>query len=541
MSDLRTRHREAWPTEPLGNLCDIIIGRTPSRDQPTFWDGEHPWLSIADMNQGPLIRKTKERITTLGVIESGSRLIPQGTVLLSFKLSIGKVAVSDIDLYTNEAIAALPILAPQRLFRDFLFWVLSTIQLDKEVDVAAKGKTLNKSKLERLEIPLPALDDQKRIAAVLRKADELRHQRHESLGLSENLMRSVFIDMFGDPETNPKGWDQCSLEDLCERIVDCPHSTPIYSDTPTAFYCVRSSDIQNGKLDLASARYVSEYVFAERIARHEPKTGEVIYTREGGRLGHAGQVPKGRRICLGQRMMLFCGKAKVTSNAFLNGLLNAASFRSRVLKLVGGGAAPRVNIKDLRTITVYRPPFANQDRYEQFATALAEEEETLVNSQMEVSRLFASIQQRAFQGELDLSRLILDPPSDLSAAPEPGRPVTKVESAAPFLRSPQAIEASLIRLDNAVNKGEQIAWSADYFKYRIVGVQPTPFSFGDVVQKAQSIFEESLPYEEIKAMFLELLGQGGGQPVLSQRFDLHIDKETKDGSGRREIVFEPTA
>src|SRR5882724_1057639 len=103
MSDMQIPGLSVWPTELLGELCDIVIGRTPSRNRPELWRGEHPWLSIADMNQGKFIRTTKERISSLGVTESGSRLIRCGTVLLSFKLSIGKVAVTDIDSYTNEA------------------------------------------------------------------------------------------------------------------------------------------------------------------------------------------------------------------------------------------------------------------------------------------------------------------------------------------------------------------------------------------------------------------------------------------------------
>src|SRR5580692_1317088 len=129
MSGLGNLNRDLWATQPLGTLCDITIGRTPSRNRPELWGGEHPWLSIADMNQGSLIRATKEKITGLGVSESGSRLIPKGTVLLSFKLSIGKVAVTDIDIFTNEAIAALPILDPTKLIRDFLFWALRSIRL----------------------------------------------------------------------------------------------------------------------------------------------------------------------------------------------------------------------------------------------------------------------------------------------------------------------------------------------------------------------------------------------------------------------------
>jgi type I restriction enzyme S subunit len=415
-------------------------------------------------------------------------------------------------------------------------------QIVKQIRGAAIGG-INRSFVDYISLPDMSIDDQHRIGAVLDKADALCRQRHESIKHTEKLLQSVFIDMFGDLKANPKGWEQVSLENLCERIVDCPHSTPIYSDSQTGFYCVRSSDIQNGKLDLTSARHVSEIVFTERIARHEPKAGEVIYTREGGRLGYAAQVTKGKKICLGQRMMLFSARENVASNAFLNGLLNSESFRNKVQSLVGGGAAPRVNIKDIRVIEVYKPPIDLQLRYEQFASVLSQEEELLANSEAHLTRLFSSIQQRAFRGDLDLSRLLLlDSLDDAPPRLLPEKAATndgKSKGATIFLQPPEAIVLALKELDDTVSQGAPIPWSADYFKYRILGTQPTPFSFSEVMQKAESIFDEP-PYEEIKDIILQLLGKGGGRAYLSQRFDIHANAQAKDASGRKEIVFEPT-
>jgi len=131
-------------------------------------------------------------------------LIPSGTVVLSFKLSIGKVSVTKIDTYTNEAIAALPVLQPENLDSNFLFWTLRSIRLDEEVDVAAKGKTLNKEKLQRLQIPIPPLDEQKRIAAVLDKADALRRQRQESSNSPRNSSNPSSSTCSVIPQRTPK-------------------------------------------------------------------------------------------------------------------------------------------------------------------------------------------------------------------------------------------------------------------------------------------------------------------------------------------------
>ena len=154
-------------TVPLQQICDIQIGKTPSRSVPEYWGGELPWVTISDFAAGRIVTTTKERITRIGAAKSGSKLIPCGTLLLSFKLSLGKRTISGCDLYTNEAIAALHILDRDAADRDYVYWALGSIDYDLLVDRAAKGKTLNKAKLKLLRLPLPSLAEQKRIAAIL--------------------------------------------------------------------------------------------------------------------------------------------------------------------------------------------------------------------------------------------------------------------------------------------------------------------------------------------------------------------------------------
>ena len=98
-----------WRSWPLVELCEINIGRTPSRNSPEYWGAGWPWLSIADMNQGRRLRHTKEQISSLAASSVMGSPVAPGTVALSFKLSIGKVGIIDVPMFTNEAIATLPI------------------------------------------------------------------------------------------------------------------------------------------------------------------------------------------------------------------------------------------------------------------------------------------------------------------------------------------------------------------------------------------------------------------------------------------------
>ena len=206
-------------TVPLQQICGIQIGKTPSRSVPEYWGGELPWVTISDFAEDRIITTTKERITRIGAAKSGSKRIPRGTLLLSFKLSLGKRAISGCDLFTNEAIAALHILDHDAADRDYLYWALGSIDYDRLVDRAAKGKTLNKAKLKLLRISLPPLAEQQRIAGILDAVDALRAKRREALAQLDNLLQSAFLDMFGDPVTNPMEWDISVLGEVGEVVT----------------------------------------------------------------------------------------------------------------------------------------------------------------------------------------------------------------------------------------------------------------------------------------------------------------------------------
>lgn len=181
----------------LGELCDVTIGRTPARDRADYWGGTRLWLSIADMAQGRNILTTTERITDRAVRECGCKLVAPGTVLLSFKLSIGKVGIAGVPLYTNEAIAALPVRDAGRLNPEYLYHALRALDLTTKANRASKGMTLNKAKIEEFTVPLPAMAEQRRIAKVLTKAEALGAMRREALRKLLELRTSTFHATFG--------------------------------------------------------------------------------------------------------------------------------------------------------------------------------------------------------------------------------------------------------------------------------------------------------------------------------------------------------
>ena len=204
----------------LRQAFDLQMGKTPARNRPDYWNGDHKWISIADIgNAGKFLTKTKESITKAGIDGSGIKVVPQGTVIMSFKLSIGKTAITSEDMYTNEAIMAFIDNGKFAVDTDYLYHLCCGTNWTAGTNKAVMGLTLNKATLLEKEIPLPDINEQHEIATKLDKIDAIIAERQQQLELIDQAVKSRFIELFGDPVSNPKDWDVVPLGKRCGIIT----------------------------------------------------------------------------------------------------------------------------------------------------------------------------------------------------------------------------------------------------------------------------------------------------------------------------------
>lgn len=178
-----------WEVRRLGELCEIGMGRTPPRIDPSMWGRGYPWLSIADL-QSKVVSESKEQITECAA--ALMTIVPKGTLLMSFKLSIGRLCFAGCDLFTNEAICSFNRLTANA---DFLYYVLGRTDFSLYGKQAVKGYTLNKESLNLVEVHLPARDEQAAIAAVLSDMDTelsaLEARRDKTHALKQAMMQEL--------------------------------------------------------------------------------------------------------------------------------------------------------------------------------------------------------------------------------------------------------------------------------------------------------------------------------------------------------------
>ena len=187
----------------LGEVCEIRIGKTPNRSQTLYWGGDYPWLSISDM-KGKILCTTKEKITQEAVQKEKMQIVSKGTVVMSFKLSIGKVGILAENMYTNEAIANFVVKNNKMLFNEYLYYALQGMNFDSLTDRAVMGRTLNKAKLNNLSIVYNEPFMQQQIVLRLDGVNKLIESRKQQLSELSKLVKSRFNEMFGDPINNDK-------------------------------------------------------------------------------------------------------------------------------------------------------------------------------------------------------------------------------------------------------------------------------------------------------------------------------------------------
>ena len=183
----------------LEDLFDLQMGKTPARNNPEYWNSEdYKWISIGDLSRsGKYIQDTKEYLSKKAVDESGITIIPAGTVVMSFKLSIGKTAIVSEPMFSNEAIMSFRDKRVVDLLPDYIYYMFLGRDWDVGTNKAVMGKTLNKATLSKIKVRVHNITEQKEIVQILDKVNAVIEARQLELEKLDTLIKARFVEMFG--------------------------------------------------------------------------------------------------------------------------------------------------------------------------------------------------------------------------------------------------------------------------------------------------------------------------------------------------------
>ena len=360
----------------LDEIFDLQMGKTPSRNNADYWtDGQYDWVSIADLGSyQKYVGDTKERISALAVQESGIKSVPANTVIMSFKLSLGKTAITQEPVYTNEAIMAFIPTGKYAVLPDYFYYLFSAKDWIKGTNRAVMGTTLNKATLGAVSITVPPIDEQHKIAAVLDKVSDLIAKRQQQLDKLDEAVKARFVEIFGEPDENPKHWQEDELSHHLKVIGGYAFKSDGFTDE--GIPVLRIGNINSGHFLPVNMVYWPDDL---ALARYKVFPGDLVMSLT----GTVGKDDYGNVCILGadyDEYYLNQRNAKLSIEKSLNKcyfseLLKFPRIKKRLTGISRGIRQANISNKDILTLRVPMPPIELQ---EQFAAFVEQTEKTKI-------------------------------------------------------------------------------------------------------------------------------------------------------------------
>lgn len=389
----------SWPLVKLRDCCEVVGGATPKREVPEYWDSpDVPWVTPKDVSDlaCPTLEDAPEYISEAGFKSCSTSMLPKGSVLVTSRAPIGNIAIAGKDLCTNQGFKSL--IPGESVDGMYLYYCMKhSSQRLQALGNGATFKEVSKKIVEGFEIPLPPLPEQKRIAAILDKADAILRKRQQAIQLADDFLRAVFLDMFGDPMTNPKGWEIRAIDELCLEIVDCVNRTAPTVDYLTPYKMIRTTNVRNYTLDTENVRYVDEETYKSWVRRLIPKIGDIVFTREAP-AGEAAVIRTKEKIFLGQRTMHFRPDHMIVSSDYLLFELMGSGVKSQINKMHAGSTVTHLSVPECKKFKIRVPPLELQKQFETIKKAVLKVRK--MGAAASDTSLFGSVSQKAFSGQL---------------------------------------------------------------------------------------------------------------------------------------------
>jgi type I restriction enzyme, S subunit len=353
-----------WPLHPLGEICQTTSGGTPSRSHPEYFGGTIPWIKSGDLTDGDVVA-CDENITEEALRNSSAKLFCKGTVLIAmYGATVGKLGLLGIDAATNQAVCGIS--TPDELDRMFLFYFLLS-RRKKLIGQSAGGAQPNISQkiVRDLLVPLPPLPEQRRIVDILSRAEGIVRLRREAQRKATELVPGIFLDMFGDPATNPKGWPVARLGDLAEKMSDGPFGSNLKTShyTEEGIRVIRLQNIGIGCLNDKEKAFVSPEHFAT-LPRHRCVPGDVIIGTLGDPNLRAIVLPPSIPEALNKAdCVQFRCRREISCPEYICWLMNMPSTLTMAASLIQGITLTRISMGRLRELIVPIPPLVVQQEF----------------------------------------------------------------------------------------------------------------------------------------------------------------------------------
>jgi type I restriction enzyme S subunit len=395
----------SWEQVKIQDIFDVARGGSPRPINSFITEDDDGvnWIMIGDTKgSGKYITKTAKKIKPEGVKKS--REVKEGDFLLTNSMSFGRPYI----LKTKGCIHdGWLVLSPvnENIHTDYFYYYLGSNEIKLKLSSKAAGavvKNLNKDIVKNLKIPLPPLATQKKIAAILDEADSLRQLNKQLIEKYDALTQSLFLDMFGDPVTNPKGFNISNIGSQCvvkggKRV---PKGDKLVNED-TGYPYIKAGNIKKGKITTLNLEYLKPEI-REKLKRYIVNEGDVCITVVGINIGDIGVVPKELHLANlteNANKLLIKDNSKL-SNFYLSFALQMNHIQQQIKKRTMAVGVPKLALFRIQQLEILIPPIELQNEFAARVQLIEQQKQQAQEALQKSENLFNSLLQKAFKGEL---------------------------------------------------------------------------------------------------------------------------------------------
>ena len=379
----------------LGDICEIVTGATPKTNIKEFWDGDINWITPAELTEDTyIINESLRKITTEGVEKTGLKSFPKGTVILSSRAPIGKVAIAGCEMYCNQGFKNL--VCSKQINNRFLYWYLKGHkEYLNSLGRGATFKEISKAIVENIEICLPTLEKQEKYADILEQCNGIIQIKKGQLRKLDTLVKSRFVELFGDPVINSRGWKKALIGDDCfvTKLAGFEYTQYINYEDSGDVVMVKAQNVKNGKLNRKELSFISNEV-SDSLPRSQLAPGDVVMTYVGANIGDVAIIDNEYKYHLAPNVAKIRPDSERYNSIYFMYMLMLLN--AYIVKNSADTAKAALGMERIRKLNVFVPPIELQNQFADFVASVDKSKSKIQKSLEETQLLFDSLMQKYF-------------------------------------------------------------------------------------------------------------------------------------------------
>ena len=384
----------------LGCICKFQSGGTPSKSNQDYYNGGIPWVTTTSLNGKQIdARDAVDWITEKAIDETAAKIVPANSIMVGTRVGVGKVAVNLVDMSTSQDIISLLDIDDSAWDKDFLCKYIQG--KNRFLNSQARGATIKGIKIDvlaNLDLPEISIDKQRYISTNIDKVNHVIELRKKELEEFDELIKARFVELFGDPFTNEKGWPEATISDFYK--VKGGKRIPKgmgYSDVPTSHPYLRATDMKNETILDNDIHYIDDNVF-EKIKRYTVEGGDIYLTNVGVNLGMAGVIPdKFDGANLTENAVKLVPTKGGINPKFIAHYINSDGIQNYINERKMAVGVPKLAIFRIETMPLLIPDKRVQDEFVEFKEQVDKSKVVVQKALDEAHLLFDSLMQEYFE------------------------------------------------------------------------------------------------------------------------------------------------